>query len=75
MLSAGGYPIVLGGSLRLPKILPHNDQLHAILRSAHTVLAFIFFATIMLHIAAALSHALIRRDDVFRAMATARIRG
>jgi cytochrome b561 len=69
MLSAGGYPIVLYGSLHLPKFLPHNDELHAILRAAHTVLAYTFFAVILLHVAAALFHALIRRDGVFRAMA------
>jgi cytochrome b561 len=69
MLSAGGYPIVLYGSLHLPKILRHDDQLYAILRSTHTVLAYMFFATILLHAGAALYHALIRRDGVFRAMA------
>lgn len=69
MLSAGGYPIVLWGPLHLPQILPHDDHLHAILRTAHTALAFVFFAVILLHIAAALFHALIRQDGVFRAMA------
>jgi cytochrome b561 len=69
MLSAGGYPIVLYGSLHLPAILPHDDQLHAILRATHTVLAYMFFTTILLHVAAALFHAWIRRDGVFRAMA------
>jgi cytochrome b561 len=69
MLSAGGYPIVLYGSLHVPAILPHDDQLHAILRATHTVLAYMFFATILLHVAAAFFHALIRRDGVFRAMA------
>jgi len=69
MLSAGGYPVVLYGSLHLPAILPHDDQLHAILRAAHTALAYMFFATILLHVAAALFHALIRRDGVFRTMA------
>jgi cytochrome b561 len=69
MLSAGGYPIVLYGSLHLAQILPHDDRLHAILRMAHTVLAYLFFALILLHLAAALFHALIRRDGVFRAMA------
>jgi cytochrome b561 len=68
MLSAGGYPVVVLGSLRLPSILPPNDQLHALLRSAHTLLAYLFFAVILLHIAAALFHALIRRDGVFQAM-------
>jgi cytochrome b561 len=69
MLSAGGYPIVLYGSLHLPEILPHDDQLYAILRMTHTVLAYLFFATILAHVGAALFHALIRRDGVFRAMA------
>jgi cytochrome b561 len=69
MQSAGGYPVVLYGSLHLPAILPHDDQLHAILRMTHIVLAYIFFVTILLHVAAALFHALIRRDGVFRAMA------
>jgi cytochrome b561 len=69
MLSAGDYPIVLYGSFHLPEYLPHNDELHAILRTTHTVLAYVFFATILLHVAAALFHALIRRDGVFRAMA------
>jgi hypothetical protein len=35
MLSAGGYPIVLGGPIHLPKIVPHNDLLYAFLRSPH----------------------------------------
>jgi cytochrome b561 len=69
MLSAGGYPVVLYGSLHLPTILPHDDQLHAVLLTTHIVLAYVFFATILLHVAAALFHALIRRDGVFRAMA------
>jgi cytochrome b561 len=69
MLSAGGYPVMLYGSLHLPTILPHDDRLHAILRTTHTALAFLFFATILLHVGAALFHALVRRDGVFRAMA------
>ena len=68
MLSAGGYPIVLFGSVHLARILPQNDQLYAVLRTAHTLLAYMFFATILLHIAAALLHVLIRRDGVFQAM-------
>jgi cytochrome b561 len=68
MLSAGGYPIVLDGPIHLPKIMPHNDELYAFLRSAHTILAFLFFATILLHAGAALFHALIRQDGVFPSM-------
>ena len=75
MLSAGGYPIVLFGSVHLPRILPQDDQVYAVLRTAHTFLAYLFFATILAHIAAALFHALIRRDGVFQAMTWRRVRG
>jgi cytochrome b561 len=75
MLSAGGYPIVLVGSLHLPGILPQDDRLYALLRKAHTLFAYVFFATILLHIAAALFHGLLRRDDVFRTMTGRGVRG
>jgi cytochrome b561 len=75
MLSAGGYPVVLFGSFHLPAILPQDDHVYAVLRTAHTLLAYAFFATILLHVAAALFHALIRRDGVFRAMAGRSNRG
>ena len=70
MLSAGGYPIMLYGPIYLPQIMPHSDALYAVLRNAHTALAYLFFATILLHIAAALFHALVRHDRVFPSMAS-----
>src|SRR5580692_10379530 len=41
MLSAGHYPIVMVGSLHLPPILPANPTLYAVLRRAHTLLAYL----------------------------------
>jgi cytochrome b561 len=69
MLSAADYPVVMFGSFHLPAILPQSDRLHSLLWDAHQYLAFAFFALILLHVAAALFHALIRRDGVFEAMA------
>jgi cytochrome b561 len=67
MLSAARYPIMLFGSVHLPFILPHDPQLYAILRRAHTVLAFLLFLTILAHFSAILFHTLIVRDGmVFR---------
>ena len=43
--------------------------LYAILRTAHTWLAWLLFVTFLLHLAAALFHALVRRDGVFASMA------
>jgi cytochrome b561 len=69
MLSAAGYPVTLYGPLHLPPIAPHNVELFALLRTLHTWLAFALFATVLLHLAAALFHGLIRRDGVFSSMA------
>jgi cytochrome b561 len=69
MLSAGAYPVVLYGDMRLPAILPQSDALHTLLWNAHFYLAFAFFALVLLHLAAALFHALVRRDGVFESMA------
>ena len=69
MLSAASYPVVLFAGFDLPSILPLNDRLHALLWDAHHYLAFVFFALILLHLAAALFHALVRQDGVFATMA------
>jgi cytochrome b561 len=69
MLSAAEYPVVLYGSVHLPSILPQSDRLHALLWDAHYYLAFGLFALILMHIAAALFHLLVRRDGVFQQMA------
>jgi cytochrome b561 len=73
MLSAGSYPVELYGGIRLPAILPPSDSLHTLLWGAHYYLAFAFFAVVLLHIAAALFHALVRRDGVFQAMASVQL--
>ena len=69
MLSAAAYPVVLFGGVHLLAILPQSDGLHTLLWNAHFYLALVFFALVLLHIAAALFHALVRRDGVFDAMA------
>ena len=68
MLSAGGYPIVLWGGLHLPAIVPHTPALYAALRGAHSLLAYLLFATVLMHVGAALFHLWVRRDGVFQAM-------
>jgi len=72
MLSAGGFPVRLTRWLVLPPIAPRDLQLYGLLRTAHTVVAWCFFALILLHLAAALFHALVRRDGVFESMAGGR---
>ena len=73
MLSAAAYPVVVFEGVSLPAILPQSDSLHTWLWDAHFYLAFAFFALVLMHVAAALFHALIRRDGVFQTMASVSI--
>ncbi len=68
MLSAGGYPVMLSDSLRLPAIFPTSATAFAILRHLHTGLALLLFLTFLAHLGAALYHGLIRRDGVLASM-------
>ena len=74
MLSAGHYPIVMFGSWHLPAILPANPALHAALRKAHTIFAYLLFVTFLAHVGAVLFHTLIVRDRLLHRMALWSIR-
>jgi cytochrome b561 len=69
MQSAAGYPITVWKGFVLFPILPHDVVVYGWLRLAHGMLAYAFFLLILGHVGAALFHALIRRDGVFRSMA------
>ena len=69
MLSAADYPVVLWGGVRLPAIVPSSEGLHTVLWNAHVYLGLAFYALVLMHVAAALFHLLVRRDGVFQTMA------
>jgi cytochrome b561 len=69
MLSAARYPIVLFGSIHLPPILPHSTWLYTVLRTSHTIFAYLLFFTFMAHLSAVLFHTLVLRDGLLRRMA------
>jgi cytochrome b561 len=74
MLSAARYPIILHGSLHLFPILPHNVMLYAVLRRAHTALAYLLYLTFLAHFGAVLFHTWVLRDGTFDRMAPWRVR-
>ena len=74
LTSAAGNAVLLPGGVPLPAIAPHDPVLYGWLRDAHGLLAWLLFATVLGHVAAALHHAWIRRDGVFEAMAGGRRR-
>lgn len=73
MLSAGGYPVRLSAAWSLPPILPQDLLAYGLLRRAHTLVAFAFFALILGHLTIALVHGFIRRDGVLGTMLFARM--
>lgn len=74
MLSAASYPIMLYGSIHLFPILPHNVMLYAVLRRAHTILAYLLFLTFLAHLGAVLFHTWVMRDGTFNRMAPWKVR-
>ena len=68
MLSAGGYPAMVGGGISLPPIMPQNGRLFGLLRETHRVVALAFFLLVLGHLTIALVHGFIRRDGVLSSM-------
>ena len=68
MISAAGDPVMLSSNLQLPALVGANAPLFALLRKAHGYLAYLLFLTVLVHLAAALFHGLIRRDGVLQSM-------
>ncbi len=68
MISAAGEPVVVFGSLRLPRIAPFDAQLYWILRQGHSVIAYVLMAAIAAHVSAVLVHTLTLRDRLIERM-------
>jgi len=68
MVSAAGGPVVVFGSLRLPRIAPFDAQLFWLLRQAHSVIAYALMAAIAAHVSAVLLHTLTLRDRLIERM-------
>lgn len=67
--SAAGLPIVWFGVLPLPDFVPVNKPLaDALLKPLHVYAAFTLAAVVLLHVAAALKHQFIDRDNLMSRM-------
>lgn len=66
--SAAGFPVVLFGLLPLPDWVPVSPELAEVLKPLHRLAAYALAALMLLHVAAALKHALIDRDGLLRRM-------
>jgi cytochrome b561 len=68
MSSARGFPVSWFGLFRLPDLVPKNRALYEALLTTHGTLAVVLAAVVALHVAGALKHHFIHKDDVLRRM-------
>lgn len=65
---AGGFPIESLDALGAPLLVPVSDRLETLAQPVHYYGGLALMGLVALHVAAALQHALIRRDGVMRRM-------
>ncbi len=68
MSSAGGFPVVYFGVLQLPDLVAKDKELFELMKSVHFALNKALLALVVLHVAAAIKHHYVDRDDVLARM-------
>lgn len=67
-VKAGGFPLESLDALGLPSLVPRSDALAETAKTTHFYVRFALLAVIAIHVAAALNHAILKRDGVFSRM-------
>jgi cytochrome b561 len=75
MSSARNFPVSWFGLVTLPDFIEPSKAAFEFFRAAHVTLAVTLFVLALVHIAAALKHHFIDRDDVLRRMLPLRLKG
>jgi cytochrome b561 len=65
---AGGFPLEWWDALGAPRLVPRSDALAEVAKTVHWATHYVVIGLVVLHVAAALHHALIKRDGVFARM-------
>jgi cytochrome b561 len=66
--SAAGFQTVLFGALPIPDLVPRDREMAETLKAMHRWVNYALAATVVVHVAAALKHHFIDRDDVLLRM-------
>jgi cytochrome b561 len=66
--SAAGLPVSFFGWFVLPNLVLPNEELRILFQNIHEWLAYALIALICLHVAAALKHQFINKNDIMRRM-------
>lgn len=68
MSSARGFPVSWFSLWQLPDLVPRNTTLYNAMLQTHHVLGWVLAAVVLLHVAAALKHHFVLKDDVLKRM-------
>jgi cytochrome b561 len=68
MSSARGFPVSWFGFIQLPDLVPKSKPLYDFFVTTHETLAWTLGAVVTLHVAAALKHHFVLKDDTLRRM-------
>lgn len=68
MSSARGFPVSWFSVYQLPDLVPKSETLYDAMVTTHAALAIALALTVALHIAGALKHHLVLKDDILRRM-------
>jgi len=66
--AAAGHPVSFFGLFPIPPLMPEDNRLSASAIAVHLVAQFLVYALVTLHVAAALTHWLVRRNGIFERM-------
>jgi len=64
----GNFPVEVLNWMGIPPLLPVDRDVAGVFQTIHHIAKLFLFALIIVHVAAALQHLLIRRDGVFQRM-------
>jgi cytochrome b561 len=67
-VTAGGFPIELLNALGVPPLIAKDEALASVAKQVHATAAFLLIALVLVHVAAASYHGIVRRDGVFSRM-------
>jgi cytochrome b561 len=68
MSSARGFPVSWFGFIQLPDLVAKNQRLYDVMVETHETLAWVLYTIVLLHVAAALKHHFLLKDNVLRRM-------
>jgi cytochrome b561 len=66
--AAAGHSVSLFGAVSIPPLLPENDRLSQLAIALHLIGQYLIYFFLILHVAGAVLHGIVRRDGVLERM-------